>query len=103
MLVFFSSRRRHTRSKRDWSSDVCSSDHGRAEPRFEAKQFAIHRPAFGERPCSPVPFLEHGRCIKCRSGKRRVGKKCISRRTSNFLSEKIVLTCVTPPSSSTIL
>src|SRR5699024_11979313 len=26
MVVFFSSRRRHTRSKRDWSSDVCSSD-----------------------------------------------------------------------------
>src|SRR5207249_12159061 len=25
-FVFFSSRRRHTRSKRDWSSDVCSSD-----------------------------------------------------------------------------
>src|SRR5699024_11237891 len=25
-LSFFSSRRRHTRSKRDWSSDVCSSD-----------------------------------------------------------------------------
>src|SRR2546421_388046 len=24
--VFFSSRRRHTRSDRDWSSDVCSSD-----------------------------------------------------------------------------
>src|SRR5699024_12143900 len=24
--VFDSSRRRHTRSKRDWSSDVCSSD-----------------------------------------------------------------------------
>src|SRR5699024_2997142 len=24
--LFFSSRRRHTRSKRDWSSDVCSSD-----------------------------------------------------------------------------
>src|SRR5699024_12211064 len=23
---FFSSRRRHTRSERDWSSDVCSSD-----------------------------------------------------------------------------
>src|SRR5450830_463288 len=28
-LFFFSSRRRHTRSKRDWSSDVCSSDLGR--------------------------------------------------------------------------
>src|SRR5699024_11586937 len=25
-FIFFSSRRRHTRSKRDWSSDVCSSD-----------------------------------------------------------------------------
>src|SRR5699024_11465408 len=24
--IIFSSRRRHTRSKRDWSSDVCSSD-----------------------------------------------------------------------------
>src|SRR6266513_4883480 len=27
---FFSSRSRHTRSKRDWSSDVCSSDLGPA-------------------------------------------------------------------------
>src|SRR5207249_5431668 len=27
-MFFFSSRRRHTRSKRDWSSDVCSSDLG---------------------------------------------------------------------------
>src|SRR5699024_11836736 len=26
-LFFFSSRRRHTISKRDWSSDVCSSDY----------------------------------------------------------------------------
>src|SRR5438105_13462614 len=26
MEFFFSSRRRHTRSTRDWSSDVCSSD-----------------------------------------------------------------------------
>src|SRR5207249_7009022 len=26
VFFFFSSRRRHTRSKRDWSSDVCSSD-----------------------------------------------------------------------------
>src|SRR6185312_14130229 len=25
-FLFFSSRRRHTRSDRDWSSDVCSSD-----------------------------------------------------------------------------
>src|SRR5699024_11247815 len=26
VLFFFASRRRHTMSKRDWSSDVCSSD-----------------------------------------------------------------------------
>src|SRR2546429_4680776 len=28
MVFFFSSRRRHTRCSRDWSSDVCSSDLG---------------------------------------------------------------------------
>src|SRR5271170_4674710 len=28
IFFFFSSRRRHTRSTRDWSSDVCSSDLG---------------------------------------------------------------------------
>src|SRR6267378_5542460 len=28
IFFFFSSRRRHTRSLRDWSSDVCSSDLG---------------------------------------------------------------------------
>src|SRR5690606_39380398 len=28
-LLFFTSRRRHTRFSRDWSSDVCSSDLGR--------------------------------------------------------------------------
>src|SRR5699024_8157260 len=31
---FFSSRRRHTRSKRDWSSDVCSSDLGITDERI---------------------------------------------------------------------
>src|SRR5690625_7100505 len=29
LIFFFSSRRRHTRWPRDWSSDVCSSDLGR--------------------------------------------------------------------------
>src|SRR2546429_9614955 len=28
VFIFFSSRRRHTRCSRDWSSDVCSSDLG---------------------------------------------------------------------------
>src|SRR6266496_5659993 len=31
-FFFFSSRRRHTRSLRDWSSDVCSSDLGALSP-----------------------------------------------------------------------
>src|SRR3989449_9570884 len=31
IFFFFSSRRRHTRCSRDWSSDVCSSDLGRAD------------------------------------------------------------------------
>src|SRR3989440_2168807 len=30
-FFFFSSRRRHTRSDRDWSSDVCSSDLARLD------------------------------------------------------------------------
>src|SRR5438105_4279878 len=34
LYFFFSSRRRHTRSTRDWSSDVCSSD-------LETTAFAI--------------------------------------------------------------
>src|SRR5690554_7596709 len=32
LLFFFSSRRRHTRCGRDWSSDVCSSDLGNQIP-----------------------------------------------------------------------
>src|SRR5690606_39833212 len=34
---FFSSRRRHTRFSRDWSSDVCSSDLGSAGPSCKAR------------------------------------------------------------------
>src|SRR5256885_10163016 len=33
-VLFFSSRRRHTRLQGDWSSDVCSSDLAGDEPRF---------------------------------------------------------------------
>src|SRR5207249_11510466 len=39
-LFFFSSRRRHTRSKRDWSSDVCSSDLRVTDPRAHGETFA---------------------------------------------------------------
>src|SRR2546421_4912849 len=34
LFFFFSSRRRHTRSDRDWSSDVCSSDLNPHERRY---------------------------------------------------------------------
>src|SRR5438105_12613327 len=40
-LFFFSSRRRHTRSTRDWSSDVCSSDLSGSNSRISATQGSI--------------------------------------------------------------
>src|SRR6266704_2318055 len=42
-FFFFSSRRRHTRSKRDWSSDVCSSD---LDTPGDASK--LHFPAYGK-------------------------------------------------------
>src|SRR5699024_11692378 len=62
---FFASRRRHTRSKRDWSSDVCSSDLGLVD-----------------RVVAEVEGVLHGRLVGGpsgldaqlpRSGERRVG------------------------------
>src|SRR3712207_8587987 len=38
ILFFFSSRRRHTRYWRDWSSDVCSSDLGPMQATYQAMQ-----------------------------------------------------------------
>src|SRR5207249_6191653 len=83
---FFSSRRRHTRSKRDWSSDVCSSDLVQAlldllgdGPCVAIAQtqgaHAVATPderlLFGDDAAVP---LERGR-----SEERRVGKECRSR------------------------
>src|SRR5690625_6460899 len=39
-LFYFSSRRRHTRWPRDWSSDVCSSDLGKKRPLTIQERFA---------------------------------------------------------------
>src|SRR5437868_10952007 len=52
MTFFFSSRRRHTRSKRDWSSDVCSSDlDGQdVEAVYEATLEALAHARSGEGP-----------------------------------------------------
>src|SRR2546421_5327851 len=43
-FFFFSSRRRHTRSDRDWSSDVCSSDLFQGQEMLENQQFSSSRP-----------------------------------------------------------
>src|SRR5699024_11968289 len=39
--IFLASRRRHTRSRRDWSSDVCSSDLNLTESKREAIYGAV--------------------------------------------------------------
>src|SRR5437868_9688301 len=49
LFFFFSSRRRHTRSKRDWSSDVCSSDLGSRAREPRPGTVAARRDARGRR------------------------------------------------------
>src|SRR3712207_8666068 len=47
MFFFFSSRRRHTRYWRDWSSDVCSSDLGAILVIENERLLAVHMPDDG--------------------------------------------------------
>src|SRR3712207_7495884 len=81
VIFFFSSRRRHTRYWRDWSSDVCSSD-------LAPEGFT----ALASSPSSPVAAYElpdrglygiqfHPEVVHTpyRSEERRVGKECRSR------------------------
>src|SRR2546429_4293508 len=90
-FFFFSSRRRHTRCSRDWSSDVCSSDLLRIFPRplpFFAKVDTkgkilnewnkYQNPVGHFIPFQARPDLEPERCF-IRSEERRVGKECRSR------------------------
>src|SRR5205809_409430 len=73
-VFFFSSRRRHTRCSRDWSSDVCSSDlRGRSGPdRWAAEAIGLGLIAPG---ALWFGVLKRGD----RSEERRVGKECRSR------------------------
>src|SRR5215203_6910341 len=48
IFFFFSSRRRHTRYWRDWSSDVCSSDLGRPGPYQVQAAIAAHHATAAE-------------------------------------------------------
>src|SRR5690606_39517710 len=75
---FFSSRRRHTRFSRDWSSDVCSSDLliEKALERFSGSSYSgiyKHNGTFCPEP--RLTFSIH----EFRSEERRVGKECRSR------------------------
>src|SRR5690606_39716451 len=78
-VFFFSSRRRHTRFSRDWSSDVCSSDLGTvvviAQPDAGhhaggiADEDGVARLLAGAGLAGEGPTVE-------RSEERRVGKEC---------------------------
>src|SRR5260370_789613 len=74
MTFFFSSRRRHTRFKCDWSSDVCSSDLrlGAAgiqqDAALRVADAAVRQKGDGVGALRPA-----------RSEERRVGKECRSR------------------------
>src|SRR5207249_6232405 len=93
LYFFFSSRRRHTRSKRDWSSDVCSSDLSAAgKPLVLAlahdplhvllRQFQVLEQHALELAapvwtlgCLADPFQGQGQIAFARSEERRVGKE----------------------------
>src|SRR5204863_5861556 len=75
-FFFFSSRRRHTRSLRDWSSDVCSSDliPGSASRNMNRVTGRLAARRYAPQTCT------HSRLRPCRrSEERRVGKECRSR------------------------
>src|SRR5699024_11988759 len=98
---FFSSRRRHTRSKRDWSSDVCSSDlvafpewFGHTYERSATLRYGENphqAAALYVDPSAPAGLAQaeqfHGKEMSYnnytdsdRSEERRVGKECRARR-----------------------
>src|SRR5207248_8371877 len=95
--VFFSSRRRHTRSYGDWSSDVCSSDlsrgckrAGRLEGRGVPEERLVEAPRrkpLAVRTEGQAPHLvgvsrqrvKLSAGSRLRSEERRVGKECRSR------------------------
>src|SRR5690606_41098120 len=67
-FFFFSSRRRHTRFSRDWSSDVCSSDLGGRQYLVSNGQLQDYRAIVADLDWVP------GKPVTLRSEERRVGK-----------------------------
>src|SRR5260370_25252430 len=90
-VFFFSSRRRHTRFKCDWSSDVCSSDlpptvspllcktvGGRLSA-GRVQSVALRMVVQREREIEAFVKTEYWTIAANRSEERRVGKECRSR------------------------
>src|SRR5438034_9228125 len=86
-LFFFSSRRRHTRSLCDWSSDVCSSDLTKPLQARIARNDGFLMGAPGTK-------------TRNRSEERRVGKECRSRGSTYHCKEnrRLVRPCKRKPS-----
>src|SRR5687768_18496136 len=97
---FFSSRRRHTRCSRDWSSDVCSSDlvtrfvlaisvvkaDGTIQRLFHGTDWTDTANNFTLTAAAPVVTGEKLRVL--RSEERRVGKECRARGAAGMRHEK---------------
>src|SRR2546422_3130779 len=75
VFFFFSSRRRHTRCSRDWSSDVCSSDLLLLRRQLRERGGRVAR--FGRALVVLETAIAEGEAP--RSEERRVGKECRSR------------------------
>src|SRR5690606_41189300 len=95
-LFFFSSRRRHTRFSRDWSSDVCSSDLLLKTLFRPENTLCTYGKLFSIRKTSQKANNDNNNNDDCinvsashksitsgenRSEERRVGKECRSRRS----------------------
>src|SRR5690625_8051704 len=84
VLFFFSSRRRHTRWPRDWSSDVCSSDLGAHIPprpmiaaSLDFRWWPSKRLRARRNMCAVneiLPIAQSQCAVGLRSEERRVGK-----------------------------
>src|SRR5690349_23561291 len=82
LLFFFSSRRRHTTSLRDWSSDVCSSDLLKNWSATGVLYLSVARGM-------PTVPATSGKTT-WRSEERRVGKECWFRGVADRLSMGMV-------------
>src|SRR5437870_13846850 len=75
-VFFFSSRRRHTRWPRDWSSDVCSSDLETCGPMIPEGEWIAGAVRLKE---TRAVLSSVGEMMRVsRSEERRVGKECRS-------------------------